>query len=442
VAERLRLTEQFIVESKISRQDSAAILTESFGDSVLIPKIEAIHAGITKNKVMYSSQGLQGTVDLRSGIYSWTHPYPKPVLKNHDTETEPLGRVTNAQFITDSTTGKNAVVVMPTITDKDAIAKILDGRYLTVSIGAETDSATCSICGTNVVEEGWCEHIRGQKYEVKGQLQECYWEAGNIWFNEVSFVNVPADQHAQVVATGEIMMMECYAYKDNNLYNLQVPSDKSLMTNEQANLEGITAPDIDKLEESHKGGTTILKTIEELETELSAKDSKLQESNDKISQLDEQIQKLTVDNSNFATQITELTQSKQELEDKNNTFKAENDRLLEENSNMATQIHKTLAERVVDIKRVLSKPGVETREEAVSAHIERSAQSLQDSLIDLLVEMEKTPGKFVVEKIQHPGVDNSGNKQPGDVTVKECKEDNKITTEDVFYGLLNRSKRK
>ena len=81
------------------------------------------------------------------------------------------------------------------ITDPDAAQKVLDGRYSTVSIGAETNSATCSICGQDIVQSGFCGHWRGNTYD--GEV--CRWILGDLWFQEVSFVNVPADQHAMVL---------------------------------------------------------------------------------------------------------------------------------------------------------------------------------------------------------------------------------------------------
>ena len=49
-----------------------------------------------------------------------------------------------------------------TLTNPEAIQKILRDEYLCVSAGAITDSATCSICHTDWASEDKCEHRPGE----------------------------------------------------------------------------------------------------------------------------------------------------------------------------------------------------------------------------------------------------------------------------------------
>lgn len=163
------------------------------------PRIEAIHAGATKNWTFYSAEKLKGDPKLHSGVYSWSYPYPKPMLKNHDSyKGEPLGRIHQAEFVVETPRAKRpGIIVTPDILDDDAAAKIRDGRYCTVSIGAHTDSITCSICGWDVLNDWECpDHERGKMYDN----QTATWILGNLWFDELSFVNVPADQDAMVAS--------------------------------------------------------------------------------------------------------------------------------------------------------------------------------------------------------------------------------------------------
>ncbi len=163
------------------------------------PRIEAIHAGATKNWTFYSAEKLKGDPKLHSGVYSWSYPYPKPMLKNHDSyKGEPLGRIHQAEFVVETPRAKRpGIIVTPDILDDDAAAKIRDGRYCTVSIGAHTDSITCSICGWDVLNDWKCpDHERGKMYDN----QTATWILGNLWFDELSFVNVPADQDAMVAS--------------------------------------------------------------------------------------------------------------------------------------------------------------------------------------------------------------------------------------------------
>jgi hypothetical protein len=198
--------------------------------------IVATHAGrITRNHGFYLPQ------KMRNGVESLIEPYKKPILLHHDEHQDPIGRVVNAQYIDTSSTfaqntvqaslitelnnnktpfirmldfadqmienellqdpaypGLGHIKVIADITDEAAIKKILDKRYLTVSIGATTNKAVCSICKSNWVEEGRCEHTPGKKYKDK----LCIMIAGNLLYDEVSFVNAPADTLARVVAVG------------------------------------------------------------------------------------------------------------------------------------------------------------------------------------------------------------------------------------------------
>ena len=137
---------------------------------------------------------------MKKALASWTVPYEKPVLTHHNThEGEPIGRVKSARFVSAGQFGKPCVELTLEISDKEAIEKVKDGRYVTVSIGTTAKSVLCSICGTDLVEEGifGCEHTRGQTYDDR----LCYWVVKDISNEEVSFVNSPADINAVVVST-------------------------------------------------------------------------------------------------------------------------------------------------------------------------------------------------------------------------------------------------
>ena len=183
---------------EVSMGNHAGSLSENHdGSPFLLPRIEAIHAGKTRNNTRYLRDKLRGDAELKSGVYSWLQPYAKPVIYNHDVNTKATGRVYTAAFTEFTQAGRPGIIVVPKITDPEAIEGIQGGRLLTVSIGAETDSVTCSICGTDIVNEGYCGHMKGETYD--GVTAE--WIAGNLWFDELSWVNVPADQDAMIVDT-------------------------------------------------------------------------------------------------------------------------------------------------------------------------------------------------------------------------------------------------
>lgn len=173
-------------------------LNESTGaEEYLMPRIEAIHAGATRNYNHYLAERLKGDPLKKTGVYSWMNPYAKPVIYNHDTETEVTGRILHAAYADYTQAGRPGIILIPKISEPRAVESLKAGRLLTVSVGATTDAAVCSICGTDIINEGYCGHMKGEQYD--GRV--CEWIAGDIWFEELSWVNVPADQDAMVVDT-------------------------------------------------------------------------------------------------------------------------------------------------------------------------------------------------------------------------------------------------
>jgi len=170
----------------------------------IIVDIDAIHNGPTKNFTWYTEKF------FKNSLPTWTTPFPKPVLQDHivagfDSGIDAKGRVIGARIekiegeaLAD---GSKPVVLKLAafIPEYDDIQKIVDGRYQTVSIGSSASKVTCSICGSNLVED-YCGHFRGRVYEKeldgKTKKEVCYWivEAGEA--SEVSFVNNPADKNA------------------------------------------------------------------------------------------------------------------------------------------------------------------------------------------------------------------------------------------------------
>lgn len=163
----------------------------------LYVQIEAIHAGTSKNSNRYPAEKLRGDMKIRSGMYSWNYPYPKPLIYNHDTDTDATGRIIDARYAEMTQAGRPGIIVTAHVVDPKAIERVLDGRLLTVSIGATSNAAICSICGTDIIDEGFCGHMRGESYG--GEVAE--WITGDLWFDELSWVNVPADQDAMIVGT-------------------------------------------------------------------------------------------------------------------------------------------------------------------------------------------------------------------------------------------------
>lgn len=191
-------------------------------------KIEATHSGIINgNSWFYLPKG------MKSGTSSFVKPFKKPVLVQHNRDDDPIGRVEKAKYVDykintdlmDSSDpikmydevinfvnskefkrkdykGLGHIELIVNITDEEAIQKVLDKRYLTVSISGSSDKAVCSGCGTDLKnmdsiiqyreEGGECPHFRGETFKDK----EIFFIGGVMDFNEVSYVNTPADPNA------------------------------------------------------------------------------------------------------------------------------------------------------------------------------------------------------------------------------------------------------
>ena len=187
------------------------MLTSAYsGGKGLVITYDLSHSGRRINNRIYSTKGQQ------RGIESLTSPYPKPILKNHDQKSEPIGRfisgewqnlydqassyLESSQKILDVHSafsednpekiyhtlkslnlikdkqwpGLGRMRVQANITDEEAIKKFMDGRYFTFSAGSTTDRHVCSICGADWAKDGMCEHRHGESMMVKrvSSLQE------------------------------------------------------------------------------------------------------------------------------------------------------------------------------------------------------------------------------------------------------------------------------
>jgi hypothetical protein len=424
------------------------------GASFLLPRIEAIHEGTTRNNTRYLADRLKGDPLNKSGIYSWTQPYQKPVIYNHDVETAPAGRVQSAFFSKETKAGRPGIIVVPKISEASAVQALLDGRLMTVSIGATTDSCTCSICGTDIIDEGWCGHDKGAVYD--GHV--CDWIIGQVWFDELSWVNVPADSDAMVTDVGEIQMSEAFAQTGEGIIDLGRSKKEWLVTTESAKEKGL-------LETNEKGDLNIL-----TEEQIKLMQEELESVKNQNTQLTEALEKVTtekseVDNqlleakSALETKTSELAQKESELTEAVKAKEAaeaevvtltesvkglesERESLLDQNTDLSSKMHKATAERVVDLKLVLGK--VSNREEALEQHVGRTTESLSDSLVDLLVEATtNTPTVRVVTEAANPGVSVVGDGKESNVTTSTVatteadKKKEPVTHEQVLKGLFS-----
>ncbi len=384
---RFCLTEVLEIKQMLNESGNPSALTDaaksgtSENPKKLLVTVEAIHAKMTKNNTMYPANRLE------SSAGTWTDIYDKPVLKNHSSYTEPLGRVKSSNF-TDSKLidGVKCIALDLLITDSDAIQKVLDGRYKTLSIGATTNEARCSICGKNVVEE-YCGHWKGNTYEG----QKCYYIIGEMEFDEISFVNMPADVHSQVIGH---KVQDSVKDSQTEEGRIILVTDETVI--DPTILDQVTAlatpPVIPVVAEGVPEVPPVIPvvtdvppvvpavTTEEITPELVAS---LQE---QITVLEAKLATATQEHEVSRQSLTQTQADVTRLTDELRVASEESASMLKQNVSLATYSHRLLAERVVDLKIHLGKEANDKRDDLIANHIKENAQALNDGLTVLLTE--------------------------------------------------------
>lgn len=133
--------------------------------------------------------------------YKWSNEYP--IIKDslfYKTDGKKVGLFESVDWVVDNLvpikdyTGLGYIELGMKISNPEAIEKVLRDEYLTVSVGFTTDSAICSICHQDWAADDRCEHAPGEMVDNKKTFLIC----GPKVYDEVSFVNFPADPFASV----------------------------------------------------------------------------------------------------------------------------------------------------------------------------------------------------------------------------------------------------
>jgi hypothetical protein len=254
-------------KSKITLIDNLLSNVE-FKQKGLVITYDLSHSGRKINNRIYSTKGQQ------KGIDSLTNPYPKPILKHHDQNGEPIGRFIGgewqslndeaASFLNSNKSmldihnafteddpqkiyktlkdlnllnnkdwpGLGRMRVKANVTDEEAIKRFLDGRYLTFSAGSTTDRHICSICDQDWVSDGMCEHRHGKTYDD----ETCVFVTGDFIVLEGSVVNTPADDLSQVVEMELIDTSSSKPIEDNSSEHLIIFPKEIIMSDSNYDL--------------------------------------------------------------------------------------------------------------------------------------------------------------------------------------------------------------
>ena len=188
-------------------------------------KVEASHSGmINKNNFLYIPSA------MRDGVDSWID---NPVIYGHNSDNlkdvnKHLGYIDDAKYVHYEEFGQDVldfdsiddiisvleeadarklydseseykglghIELIATIDKPDAIKKILDGTYSDVQIGGDAKDVYCSICSQNIAKTKEICHSRGKVYDGV----QAYWIGDQISYEELSFVETPADPHVKTV---------------------------------------------------------------------------------------------------------------------------------------------------------------------------------------------------------------------------------------------------
>jgi hypothetical protein len=221
--------------SDLSKGQKVSIIDSLISGSTprgLLITYDLSHSGRRINNRVYTVAG------QKWGIDSLTNPYPKPIIRNHDQSSEPIGRFVSGTYVDGSEPalryfdnvqeymevsaafdadsperiyktlkkyglltkkswpGVGSMRVTAKISDKDAIEKFLDGRYITFSAGSTTDRHVCSVCSEDWASGDICEHRHGKIYDK----DLCVFITGKFEVLEGSVVNTPADDLSQITS--------------------------------------------------------------------------------------------------------------------------------------------------------------------------------------------------------------------------------------------------
>ena len=243
---------KYLFECKDSKSET--------GHSLLVT-CESTHAGINNGNARWYRPDKQ-----QSSTHTWL---PKgrpgrPVLVKHDKDGEVQGRVKKARYVDlsyqyfgelpnvknlafydakrdsklnvfDSVDwvmrnlqgkpdykGLGFIELGMNITCPDAIAKVQREEFATVSVGFRTDQAICSICHTDWADDDKCEHASDLGGTVDGK--PVFLISGNFQYDEVSFVNFPADPWG-IVTSKESISAVADSLR-NRYFFLGLPQDR------------------------------------------------------------------------------------------------------------------------------------------------------------------------------------------------------------------------
>ena len=407
-------------------------------------EMEATHSGKNHNYCIYYEDSMEKDAE------SFVNPFKKPMLKNHnDYSGEPLGRINQSWFgpsvLTDE---RSAIHLKARVTDQDAIPKFLDGRYSTVSIGGTMGTVTCNVCGKTILKDGkfkFCGHWRGETYKD----QMCYWGAKDIEYHEVSTVNNPADDYAQIMKVTVVTDSDNKkdSKEDTTMAGTNTDSNKS--TNAEDAKKSVCDIIDQLLNQSTDSSITPEDNKPESNKDEEQKDSKeIDGTNEAADSQSDSIDKIKKDledaQAKIASLETELADSKTALEKANKDLedsKAESTSYQEKCMTLATANKELVADSIMSKEDLKDDTAKDTRKKELMAMSMKDLNKLmEESTTKDSKEQQRTPAQVTNPTLANTedNKDSNGSADTDKKTADNKKSDVKATVDDFAKDIVGK----
>lgn len=362
----------------------------------VIAEIEGLHNVKTRNFTLYTEEA------MKHSIGSWTYPYEKALLKHHDEDDgEVIGRVKQASVKNSEVLkGSKALFLTVEVLEKENKEATLDGRNKTVSVGAIGTDVTCSICGQQLANGDMCGHERGNIYD--GSV--CYWIVNKMEAKELSFVNIPSDNYAQVTRVYKVAdkggVKNIMSKEPTNLKE----STQNLAEGEEKNKDNLDLkPETKEKEEKNTTEDIVLESKKKLIQELNKDKEELKETIKKKDQTILETQKELAKLKEDISKVQETILLKDEMINKEIAMREALEEELSQNKNI---IKESLIKKISQLRE--KHLGLETDTKTFS---ERSIDSLKDTIIDLKEQAENSIHKHAGTVLKEGLVDDNKDKE-------------------------------
>lgn len=385
----------------------------------IIIELAAIHAGLTANYNNYPAD------ELEKSLSTWVTPYPKPIITNHNIESDSVGRVMAARMDKEAD-GSDFIRLQIAVLGQDAVERCLDERFLTGSVGGRAESAKCSICDVDwanppkeAASRGQkmpCSHQRGKVYN--GKL--AFLNLSGLSWKEYSFVNMPADQKSsfrsvKVDMVGDTLASEEGWVKAISVYSVDMHKESIVLLSESEEPVEILT------EMKKKDARATYLNVKGTFLSVSAYDySENDKLNEEKSLIDES--HTTINNETGALMPDQNSEETEDMSKKTEVVTEEEDILA-----VASQLSADLAESTTD--EVVAEEEVATEEEAPAEEVEVATEEVVTTEEETAPAEEATTDPELAEEVAEEA--------PVETTEDEVVSEEVVSEENAEVATLN-----